>query len=194
MRPLSTFAACRPPHTEVDGEAIQFGRFDILLQRQRGQAEAFAFLNRLQVFKLAVSLGGTESLICHPATTVHSGLSEEARREIGITPSLVRMSIGIEHPDDLIADISQAFAWRPMLAHFGTKRSGGAHLLCPGCSVVSLFRYRKGIINFDAEVPYGTFDLSVPEQELLASHPKRTFSGAGPDTLSRLRDHESSLA
>jgi methionine-gamma-lyase len=75
-----------------------------------GQAEAFAFLNRLQVFKLAVSLGGTESLICHPATTVHSGLSEEARREIGITPSLVRMSIGIEHPDDLIADISQAFA------------------------------------------------------------------------------------
>ena len=60
--------------------------------------------------KLAVSLGGTESLICHPTTTVHSGLTEEARREIGITPSLVRMSIGIEHPDDLIADISQAFA------------------------------------------------------------------------------------
>jgi methionine-gamma-lyase len=74
------------------------------------QAEAFAFLNRLQVFKLAVSLGGTESLICHPATTVHSGLTEKARREIGITPALVRMSIGIEHPDDLIADIAQAFA------------------------------------------------------------------------------------
>ncbi len=73
------------------------------------QPEAFAFLNRLQVFKLAVSLGGTESLICHPTTTVHSGLTEEARREIGITPSLIRMSIGIEHPDDLIADISQAF-------------------------------------------------------------------------------------
>jgi methionine-gamma-lyase len=49
-------------------------------------------------------------LICHPATTVHSGLTEEARLEIGITPSLVRMSIGIEHPDDLIADIAQAFA------------------------------------------------------------------------------------
>ncbi|MGA8170766.1 MAG: cystathionine gamma-synthase family protein [Methylocystis sp.] len=74
------------------------------------QAEAFAFLNRLQVFKLAVSLGGTESLICHPTTTVHSGLTEEARREIGITPALIRMSIGIEHPDDLIADITQAFA------------------------------------------------------------------------------------
>ncbi|HMK88250.1 MAG TPA: cystathionine gamma-synthase family protein [Methylocystis sp.] len=74
-----------------------------------GQPKAFAFLNRLQLFKLAVSLGGTESLICHPTTTVHSGLTEEARREIGITPSLIRMSIGIEHPDDLIADISQAF-------------------------------------------------------------------------------------
>ena len=75
-----------------------------------GQAEAFRFLNRLQVFKLAVSLGGTESLICHPATTVHSGLTEEARRDIGITPALIRVSIGIEHPDDLIADIAQAFA------------------------------------------------------------------------------------
>lgn len=75
-----------------------------------GETEAFAFLNRLQIFKLAVSLGGTESLVCHPATTVHSGLAETARREIGITPALVRMSIGIEHPDDLVADIAQAFA------------------------------------------------------------------------------------
>jgi methionine-gamma-lyase len=74
------------------------------------QPEAFAFLNRLQLFKLAVSLGGTESLICHPATTVHSGLSEEARREIGITPALIRVSVGIENPDDLIADIALAFA------------------------------------------------------------------------------------
>jgi len=77
---------------------------------QGRQAEAFDFLNRLQIFKLAVSLGGTESLVCHPTTTVHSGLTEEARREIGITPALIRMSIGIEHPDDLIADLTQAFA------------------------------------------------------------------------------------
>ncbi len=74
-----------------------------------GQDAAFAFLNRLRIFKLAVSLGGTESLVCHPTTTVHSGLTEDMRREIGITPSLIRMSIGIEHPDDLIADIRQAF-------------------------------------------------------------------------------------
>ena len=75
-----------------------------------GEAEAFAFLNRLEVFKLAVSLGGTESLICHPATTVHSGLTEEARCAIGITPALIRVSVGIEHPDDLIADIARALA------------------------------------------------------------------------------------
>ena len=75
-----------------------------------GEAEAFAFLNRLEVFKLAVSLGGTESLICHPATTVHSGLSGEAQREIGITSALIRVSVGIENADDLIADIAQAFA------------------------------------------------------------------------------------
>jgi methionine-gamma-lyase len=62
------------------------------------------------VFKLAVSLGGTESLICHPATTVHSGLTEEARCAIGITPALIRVSVGIEHPDDLIADIARALA------------------------------------------------------------------------------------
>jgi methionine-gamma-lyase len=75
-----------------------------------GQAEAFTFLNRLEVFKLAVSLGGTESLICHPATTVHSGLTEEARQAIGIGPALIRVSVGIEHPDDLIADMARAFA------------------------------------------------------------------------------------
>jgi methionine-gamma-lyase len=84
-----------------------------------GQAEAFAFLNRLQVFKLAVSLGGTESLICHPATTVHSGLTEDARRAIGITPALIRASVGIEHPDDLIADMAQAFAAPPSPASVG---------------------------------------------------------------------------
>jgi len=75
-----------------------------------GQVEAFAFLNRLEVFKLAVSLGGTESLICHPATTVHSGLTEEERRAIGITSALIRVSVGIEHPDDLIADMARALS------------------------------------------------------------------------------------
>jgi methionine-gamma-lyase len=75
-----------------------------------GQAEAFRVLNALRVFKLAVSLGGTESLASHPASTTHSGVPEAVRARIGVTPGLVRLSIGIEHPDDLIADLAQALA------------------------------------------------------------------------------------
>ncbi|MDJ1158482.1 cystathionine gamma-synthase family protein [Chelatococcus sp. SYSU_G07232] len=75
-----------------------------------GEAEAFRFLNALRIFKLAVSLGGTESLVCHPATTVHSGVPKETRERIGISDATIRMSIGIEHPDDLIADLTQALA------------------------------------------------------------------------------------
>jgi methionine-gamma-lyase len=75
-----------------------------------GQAEAFRVLNALHVFKLAVSLGGTESLASHPASTTHSGVPVATRARIGITDSLIRLSIGIEHVDDLIADLAQALA------------------------------------------------------------------------------------
>jgi methionine-gamma-lyase len=73
-----------------------------------GLAEAFACLNRMQIFKLAVSLGGTESLACHPGTTTHSGVAAEVRSRIGVRDTTIRLSIGIEHPDDLLADLSQA--------------------------------------------------------------------------------------
>jgi methionine-gamma-lyase len=73
-----------------------------------GQAEAFRLLNTLQVFKLAVSLGGTESLVCHPATTVHSGVPKATRERLGISDATIRLSIGIEHAEDLIADLAQA--------------------------------------------------------------------------------------
>jgi methionine-gamma-lyase len=73
-----------------------------------GEAEAFRVLNALQVFKLAVSLGGTESLTCHPASTTHSGVPKETRDRLGVTDATIRVSIGIEHPDDLVADLAQA--------------------------------------------------------------------------------------
>lgn len=73
-----------------------------------GEPEAFRFLDALQVIKLAVSLGGTESLISHPASTTHSGVPKDTRDRLGVTDSMVRISIGIEHPDDLIADLEQA--------------------------------------------------------------------------------------
>jgi methionine-gamma-lyase len=75
-----------------------------------GERAAFDLLNNLQIIKLAVSLGGTESLACHPASTTHSGIDEETRQALGIAPGLVRLSVGIEHPDDLIADLAQALA------------------------------------------------------------------------------------
>ena len=70
---------------------------------------AFRILNELQLFKLAVSLGGTESLVCHPASTTHSGVPPEAREAAGVTDGLIRLSIGLEHADDLIEDLKQAF-------------------------------------------------------------------------------------
>lgn len=73
-----------------------------------GESAAFAFLNRLQVIKLAVSLGGTETLASHPAAMTHSDVPPDQRLRLGITESLVRLSIGVENPDDLIADIEQA--------------------------------------------------------------------------------------
>jgi methionine-gamma-lyase len=73
-----------------------------------GQAAAFRFLNALQILKLAVSLGGTESLASHPAAMTHSGVPIEVRERIGVLESTIRLSIGIEHPDDLIADLAQA--------------------------------------------------------------------------------------
>ncbi len=73
-----------------------------------GQAAAFRFLNALQIIKLAVSLGGTESLASHPAAMTHSGVPIEVREKIGVLESTIRLSIGIEHPDDLIADLAQA--------------------------------------------------------------------------------------
>lgn len=75
-----------------------------------GQAEAFRFLNALSVLKLAVSLGGTETLISHPASTTHSGVPKDLRDIAGVTDSLCRVSVGIEDSSDLIADLEQALS------------------------------------------------------------------------------------
>lgn len=73
-----------------------------------GEAEAFSFLNNLKLIKLAVSLGSTESLAQHPKTMTHADVDPEDKAAIGITDALVRISIGVENPDDLIWDIKQA--------------------------------------------------------------------------------------
>ena len=80
----------------------------VRVRSQGGEAEAFSVLNRMKVIKLAVSLGGTETLASHPATMTHSDITREEQMRLGITPALIRLSVGIEHPDDLIADLDQA--------------------------------------------------------------------------------------
>jgi cystathionine gamma-synthase/methionine-gamma-lyase len=79
-------------------------------QIKGGEAEAFRMLDQLKVLRLAVSLGGSETLICHPATTTHYNVPIDRRLEVGVTDGTMRVSVGIEHPDDLIADLDQALA------------------------------------------------------------------------------------
>ena len=75
-----------------------------------GEEESFRFLDNLRIAKLAVSLGGTETLASHPAAMTHLSVPDERKAALGITDNLVRISIGIEDPDDLIADFEQALA------------------------------------------------------------------------------------
>lgn len=82
--------------------------FSLLLKG--GEAECFRFLDALRIAKLAVSLGGTETLASHPASMTHLSVPDERKTALGITDNLVRISIGIEAADDLIADFEQALA------------------------------------------------------------------------------------
>lgn len=94
----------RPIHEKQNKNAGSTFSFEV----KGGEAPAFRLLDRLQVIKLAVSLGGTETLASHPAAMTHSGMPAEELAKYSITPGLIRISIGIEDPDDLIADLAQA--------------------------------------------------------------------------------------
>jgi cystathionine gamma-synthase len=73
-------------------------------------ALAAKVMESVKVFRLAASLGGVESLICQPATMTHRGMAEHARLKAGITDNLIRLSVGLEAQEDLIADLSQALS------------------------------------------------------------------------------------
>ncbi|MDH3362962.1 MAG: PLP-dependent transferase, partial [Gammaproteobacteria bacterium] len=70
-----------------------------------GEVAVKAFVESLEYFSLAESLGGVESLVCHPSSMTHAPLSEEALAKAGIRSNLVRLSVGLESSDDLLADI-----------------------------------------------------------------------------------------
>ena len=82
------------------------GMFSIVFRQ--GKEAAFEFLRHLKIARNAVSLGGVETLVCHPKSTTHSGMTPEELRESGVTDGLVRISVGIEDWRDLLADFEQA--------------------------------------------------------------------------------------
>ncbi len=98
-----------PSHPQYDLARRQMCAAGGMLSVEMGSAErAAAFAGATRLFALAESLGGVESLISVPAAMTHASMPEERRREIGLTPGLVRLSVGIEEIDDLLADLEQA--------------------------------------------------------------------------------------
>ena len=75
-----------------------------------GQEAAFAFLNALKIYTISNNLGDAKSIVTHPATTTHQRLSDAQKTELGISPGLVRISVGLEDVNDLIADAKAALA------------------------------------------------------------------------------------
>ena len=93
---------------EIAQKQMKNGGTVIALEIKGGKAEAFAFMNRLQIIDISNNFGDSKSLITHPATTTHSSIAREDQEKIGITESMCRLSIGLEHVDDLIADLDSA--------------------------------------------------------------------------------------
>lgn len=98
------------PDAEVAKRQMTAGGGIFSFTLDGGLEEARIFLDELRLVKLAVSLGDAESLIQHPATMTHSAVPEDERKAMGITDSMIRFSAGLEHPDDIIADLDAAFA------------------------------------------------------------------------------------
>jgi O-succinylhomoserine sulfhydrylase len=80
----------------------------IALDVAGGKAGAFRFLNGLRLVKISNNLGDSKSLITHPATTTHQRFTDAERAEMGVSQGLVRLSVGLEHRDDLIEDLTNA--------------------------------------------------------------------------------------
>lgn len=101
--------ASHPGHALAARQQHGFGAM-LTLELEGGEASVRAFLDGLRCFTLAESLGGVESLVAHPATMTHAAMSAEARAAAGIGDGLLRLSVGIEHADDLLADLEAALA------------------------------------------------------------------------------------
>jgi O-succinylhomoserine sulfhydrylase len=101
-----------PTHPQHNLALAQMERPGTMLsfEVEDGQAGAFRFLNALRLIRISNNLGDAKSLVTHPTTTTHQRLTEEARLALGITPGLVRLSVGLEDPEDLREDLATALA------------------------------------------------------------------------------------
>jgi cystathionine beta-lyase/cystathionine gamma-synthase len=97
-----------PEQVRIRDTQCKFAGAIFSIELKGGKKAAFTFLRNLQIARSAVSLGGVETLVSHPATTTHSEMSDENQRSLGITDSLVRVSVGIEDWRDLLHDFQQA--------------------------------------------------------------------------------------
>lgn len=98
------------PQFEIAKRQMKAGGGLISFTIKGGKESAQLFMDKLELIKIAVSLGDAETLIQHPSTMTHSGVPKQEREQMGITDSLLRLSVGLEYADDLIADLQLAFA------------------------------------------------------------------------------------
>ncbi|MFN3867953.1 MAG: O-succinylhomoserine sulfhydrylase [Hyphomicrobiaceae bacterium] len=101
--------ADHPQHAIAQKQMTGGGQI-VTFEVEGGKREAFRFLNALRVARISNNLGDAKSLVTHPATTTHFRLKPEARAELGITDGMVRLSVGLEAVDDIVADIEAALA------------------------------------------------------------------------------------
>jgi O-succinylhomoserine sulfhydrylase len=99
-----------PEHQLAMKQMSNGGGSTIGIEFKGAQADVFAFMNKLCVIDISNNLGDSKSLITHPSSTTHRRLTPEVQLEMGITPSVLRLSVGLEHSSDLIKDIEQALA------------------------------------------------------------------------------------
>ncbi len=98
------------PQYDIAKKQMDRGGNLIAFEVAGGKKEAFKFMNKLKIIDISNNLGDSKSLITHPATTTHSNIKAEERNKLGITDSMLRLSVGLEDADDLVGDISQALA------------------------------------------------------------------------------------
>ena len=98
------------PQYEIAKKQMKLGGNIVAFEIKGGINAGRKFLNAIQLCSLSANLGDTRSIVTHPASTTHSKLSQEERLKVGITDGLVRVSVGLEHVDDVINDLKQALA------------------------------------------------------------------------------------